>query len=251
MIVLNYHRIAEEDPRGGFYTIPPAAFAAHLRVIAERGLRVVATDPVLDGGAGPADVMLHFDDGTSDHHCTVAPLLAAHGFPGTFFISTAKIGGEGYLGPEDVREMSADGHAIECHGHSHRRMDRMSMEEIDGELRISVGVIQGLTGRRPRILAPPGGFLSRQVVEAAAAHGMEVVRTMRWNVNRLPLRGKLDCLVVHHGVGPETIGRWLDGRGLWGLRMRYQAKQAARAAMPLDFYLALRRRFIRTKASVR
>ena len=245
MIVLNYHRIAEANARHEFYTVAPAAFAGHLDVLAARGRRVVTTDEVLDGGADEKSVMLHFDDGTSDHFLTVAPLLARYHFHGVFFISTAKIGKEGYLTPDQIRQMAAAGHAIECHGHSHRRMDRMSGDELDGELSLSVREIQRLTGRSPRILAPPGGFLSRQVVDAASKFGMNIIRTMRWNDNPLPLRGTLDCLVAHHGITPETIARWIEGEGLWKLRMRYRAKQLARSMMPLELYLELRRRFIR------
>lgn len=247
MIVLNYHRIAEAEPRHDFYTVAPAAFAGHLEVLAARGSRVVTPDELLDGDADDSSVMLHFDDGTSDHYFTVAPLLARHHFDGVFFVSTAKIGNEGYLTPDHVREMAAAGHVIECHGHSHRRMDRMSGDELEGELGRSVGEIHRLTGRRPRILAPPGGFLSRQVVDAASKFGMNIIRTMRWNNNPLPLRGTLDCLVAHHAITPETIARWLEGEGLWKLRMRYRAKQLARAMMPLELYLELRRRFIRGK----
>jgi peptidoglycan/xylan/chitin deacetylase (PgdA/CDA1 family) len=246
MIVLNYHRVSERDAGADFYTVTPAAFAAHLGVLAERGSGVVASDEVLDGRAGDRSVMLHFDDGTADHHHTVARLLAEHGFRGVFFISTAKIGNKGYLSESDVRSMAAAGHAIECHGHSHRRMDRMTGEELAGELRRSVEEIHRLTGRCPRILAPPGGFVSKSVVESAARAGMPVVRTMRWNVNPLPLRGWLDCLVVHHGITPATIERWLDGKGLWALKTRYRIKQAIRSALPLDMYLALRRRIVRT-----
>ncbi|MFM7183048.1 MAG: polysaccharide deacetylase family protein [Verrucomicrobiales bacterium] len=247
MIVLNYHRISESDPRRDFYTVTPADFSAHLEVLAGRGSRVTAPDDVLDGGADGDSVMLHFDDGTSDHYSTVAPLLVRHGFRGVFFVSTAKIGNDGYMNPVQIRELAAAGHTVECHGHSHRRMDRMSREELEDELACSVGEIHRLTGRRPRILAPPGGFLSRKVVEAAAGCGMHILRTMRWGDNPLPLRGTLDCLVVHHGVTAGTIAGWLDGKGLWGLRMRYLAKQLVRSAMPLEFYLALRRRFIRGK----
>jgi peptidoglycan/xylan/chitin deacetylase (PgdA/CDA1 family) len=191
--------------------------------------------------------MLHFDDGTVDHHDTVAPLLAKHGFRAVFFISTAKLGNEGYLSESDVRAMAEAGHVIECHGHSHRRMDRMSGDELAGELRRSVEEIHRLTGRRPRIIAPPGGFVSKRVVEIASRMGMPVVRTMRWNVNPLPLRGSLDCLVVHHGTTPQTISRWIDGKGLCVLKIRYLVKQLVRAAMPLDLYLALRHRLVRER----
>jgi peptidoglycan/xylan/chitin deacetylase (PgdA/CDA1 family) len=247
MIVLNYHRVSERDTRSDFYTVPPSVFTAHMQVLANRGTRVVTSDDVIDGRADNSAVMLNFDDGTADHYETVAPILARHGFRGVFFVSTSKVGADGYLSESDIREMTASGHIIECHGYSHRRMDRMAPEELADELRKSVQDIHRLTGRQPRIIAPPGGFVAHHVVKVATRMGMEIVRTMCWSDNRLPLRGKLDCLVAHHSTGPETIERWLDGKGLWSLKARYRAKQLARAVLPLDFYLTLRRQLIRTK----
>ena len=250
MIVLNYHRISETVGDAGLYTVSPVRFSQHLEVLVEHGVKVVVCDEVLDGRVDHKSVMLHFDDGTTDHFDKVAPLLGRYGFFGVFFISTAKIGNEGYLSEAEVRTMAEAGHSIECHGHSHRRMDRMPAEELAAELRKSVGEIQRLTGRRPRIIAPPGGFVSKQVVAAAAQMGMHVVRTMRWSDNPTPLRGTLDCLVVHHGVTPETIGHWLDGKGMRAMRTCFLAKQLVRSVMPQDLYLTLRHMLVREKKSV-
>ncbi len=241
MICLNYHRVgAEEKP--GFYTLAPARFARHLLAIRELGLRVVGSGEVLSARADSGMVMLHFDDGTEDHFQHVFPLLQADGSKGVFFISSAKIGSPGYLTIAQVTELAAAGHDIECHGHSHRRMDTMLPDELARELATSVGLIREWTGRAPQILAPPGGYLSPGVVAEGHHHGLTTIRTMRWNTNRIPLGGMLDCLVVTAATSDVKVRQWLQGKGLIKLRAAYIAKQAVKSLLPIDLYLKVRRR---------
>lgn len=241
MICLNYHRVdAEKEP--DFYTLSPTRLAQHLQTIRELGLRVVGSCEALSARADSAMVMLHFDDGTDDHFQNVFPLLRADGSKGVFFISSAKIGSPGYLNVAQVKELAAAGHDIECHGHSHRRMDTMAPAELDRELANSVGLIREWTGRAPRILAPPGGYMSSAVTQMGRCHGLTTIRTMRWNSNRIPLEGMLDCLVVTGATSDENIRQWFEGKGLVKLRAAYLAKQSVKSLLPIHLYLKIRSR---------
>lgn len=241
MICLNYHRVdAAEKP--DFYTLAPARLARHLATIRELGMRVVGCGEVLSARADSGMVMLHFDDGTKDHFQQVFPLLEADGAKGVFFISSAKIGSPGYLDIEQLKQLAAAGHDIECHGHSHRRMDTMAPDELDRELANSAGLIREWTGRAPRILAPPGGYVSPGVIATGRRHGLTTVRTMRWNTNRIPLGDMLDCLVVTGATSDEKVRQWLQGKGLIKLRAAYLAKQTVKSLLPIDLYLKIRSR---------
>lgn len=241
MICLNYHRVdAEENP--DFYTLAPARLARHLLAIRELGLRVVGSGEALSAVADSGMVMLHFDDGTEDHFQQVFPLLEADGARGVFFISSAKIGSPGYMTIAQLKELAAAGHDIECHGHSHRRMDTMLPDELDRELANSVGLIREWTGRVPRILAPPGGYVSPEVMATGRRHGLTTVRTMRWNTNRIPLQGVLDCFVVTGATSDDKVRQWLQGKGLIKLRAAYLAKQAVKSILPIHLYLRIRSR---------
>ena len=239
MIVLNYHRV---DENGGpdIYTICPPRLARRLKMVRELGLRVVGIDEALAARVDEGFVMFHFDDGTEDHAQHVMPLLAEAGVRGAFFISTGKIGRAGYLTVAQVKELAAAGHDIECHGHSHRRMDRLAADELEGELATSVALIREWTGRAPRVLATPGGFINRRIIETARRHGLGTVRTMSWNVSSIPVGGLLDCLVVTRAVSEAKVNGWLQGRGLHGLRMAYFINQTLRCVLPFSLYLKLR-----------
>ena len=241
MICLNYHRV-DATVQPDFYTLDPARLAAHLVAIRELGLRVVGSAEVLAAKADSGMVMLHFDDGTEDHFQHVFPLLENADSTGVFFISSAKVGKFGYLSIAQVKELAAAGHDIECHGHSHRRMDMMPLDELEDELANSVGLIREWTGRAPRILAPPGGYVNVQVIETARRHGLTNVRTMRWNTNPIPLGEMLDCLVVTGATSDAEVRQWLQGKGLIKLRVAYLAKQAVKSLLPIHLYLKLRSR---------
>lgn len=241
MICLNYHRVDAED-KPDFYTLAPARLARHLVAIRELGLRVVGSGEALSAVADSGMVMLHFDDGTEDHFEQVFPILEADGSKGVFFVSSAKIGKPGYLTIGQVKELAVAGHDIECHGHSHRRMDTMPPDALDRELANSVELIREWTGKAPRILAPPGGYLSPGVVATGRRHGLTTVRTMKWNSNRIPLEGMLDCLVVTGTTSDEKVRQWLQGKGLMKLRAAYLAKQAVKSLLPFNLYLKIRSR---------
>ena len=241
MICLNYHRV-DAAAQPDFYTLDPARLAEHLVSIRELGLRVMGSAEVLAAEADSGMVMLHFDDGTEDHFQHVFPLLERAGSTGVFFISSAKIGSPGYLNIDQVKQLAAAGHDIECHGHSHRRMDTMLPDDLDRELATSVGLIREWTGRVPRILAPPGGYVSQGVIETGRRHGLTTIRTMRWNTNHIPLGGMLDCLVVTGATSDEKVRQWLEGKGLMELRAAYLVKQAVKSLLPINLYLKIRSR---------
>jgi peptidoglycan/xylan/chitin deacetylase (PgdA/CDA1 family) len=239
MIALNYHRVTKEKT-GSIYTISPSLLAGHLAEIRKHRMKLVGVDEVLAAVNDDAMVMLHFDDGTTDHFYEVFPILESNNAKGVFFISTSKIDQPGYLTHDQVKSLAAAGHNIECHGDSHRRMDRMSLNELENELTTSIEKIKEWTGRAPRMLAPPGGYCSQQVISASQSHGLEIIRTMRWNTNNIPLDGSIDCLVVTTTTSDSQLTKWLNGKGILYLRLAFLLKQILRTILPFHFYLKIR-----------
>jgi len=221
MIALNYHQVTEQKT-GSIYTISPRLLARHLAEIQKHCMNIAGVDDVLQAKEDDTLIMLHFDDGTSD------------------FISAAKINQPGYLTQEQVRRIADAGHNIECHGNSHHRMDRMSREELNNELTISIQKIKEWTGRAPRILAPPGGYCSQHITSEARSHGLEIIRTMRWNTNNIPLNGSINCLVVTSMTSDSQFSDWLHGKGIIFLRIVFWLKQILRTILPFQLYLIIR-----------
>ncbi len=244
MLFLTYHRLCAGriDDDGGFYTLPVAEMERHLAILAEKGFRAGSLDALLAGGREDRAAFITFDDGTRDHAELAAPVLERLGWRGIFFIPTEMIGRPGRVTAAEVRVLAAAGHEIGCHSHEHRRLDTLSGSEIRAQLATACARLAELTGRPPRIFAPPGGYTSAAVRHAAAASGLRALRTMEWGLNRPPRLDGLTTVPLNRTLSPERFGKILDGRGLAWLRTLYLSKQTLKALLPARLYHQARAR---------
>jgi peptidoglycan/xylan/chitin deacetylase (PgdA/CDA1 family) len=178
---LIYHDLAPAEHREsvGFpgplaarYKLDPGDFDRHLAAIAETGTSV----GLMTAQPAPAAVIT-FDDGGASA-LLAAEMLERHGFNGHFFIATGRIGTPGFLDSAGVVELAERGHGVGSHSHTHPTyMGRLDRDEIIGEWNRSREVLAELLGTPPATASVPGGFLSRNVVSAAAEAGFELLMT--------------------------------------------------------------------------
>lgn len=91
-VILMYHRVAA--PRRDAYglAVQPARFTDHVEQLQRLGAVVPLEDLLVPSRA--ARVALTFDDGYRDNATVAAPVLAAAGLPATYFVTTARLGGQ-------------------------------------------------------------------------------------------------------------------------------------------------------------
>jgi peptidoglycan/xylan/chitin deacetylase (PgdA/CDA1 family) len=224
---LVYHRIAD-NRQGDFRAIHPDAFCRHLERIEAAGV------PVIDPGdlALPADplsgIVLTFDDATMDHFSTARSILSDFGFPGLFYVPTARLDSEGYLSTEQLVRLHAEGHTIGSHSHTHARLDVLPEPSVRHELETSRWRIQEILGEAPLHFAPPGGLYRERVLTIAQEVGFRFFRTTKWGFNR-----RLDPqeIRVVPMVTPSSMLflNWaLSGRNELTLEVMYGLKRALR-----------------------
>ncbi len=110
-------------------------------------------------------------DGRAELLPGVLGVLEEHGVPATFFVT-----GEWALeNPGLVREMARRGYGLGSHSFANRRLGALSRRSAAAELERTAEVLAALTGKRPRFFLPPGGEVSRAVLEAARKTRHEVV----------------------------------------------------------------------------
>src|SRR3954470_3773109 len=144
ILVLTYHKVLRDtrsDP--DLYTTSSDTFARHLDLLAQSGIRPLSPPELLQWQAGDKDrkepaYVLTFDDGTQDHFENVLPLLERQHRHAIFFVPTSKVGRDGYLSTDTLRELSRRGHMIGLHGHEHRRMDELGEEDIRVQMQLSI-----------------------------------------------------------------------------------------------------------------
>jgi len=177
-----YHDIAPPEQRdevgfpgalAGRYKLDPDHFREHLDAVARSGVEIGL---VAEGAASPP-AAISFDDGGRSA-MEAADELERRGWRGHFFVTTGRIGSPGFLDEDGVRELARRGHSVGSHSVSHPTyMGRLPRAELDREWRDSRERLGELLGEPPLVASLPGGFLSRSVIEAAAAAGYGVLMT--------------------------------------------------------------------------
>ena len=143
IVILIYHRVGSDS--GGQMDIPLDRFAEQMGWLAENQRVLTLDEAVAElGGAGPITpgVAVTFDDGTDDWADNVAPVLARHRVPATFYVATSFVderlefpGGGRPISWAGLRDLQSCGFAtIGSHTHHHLLLDRLGPDAIDGEL---------------------------------------------------------------------------------------------------------------------
>lgn len=202
---LMYHDIVAGDPSAsGFrgagpdhYKVARGRFEAHLDVIAATGL----TPHVVGERAGDPSVLLTFDDGGRSAVTDTAPILEGRGWRGHFFVTTERIGTEGFLGRDEILALHAAGHVVGSHSCSHRIMPRLDDADVLREWSESKAVLEELLGARVTVASVPTGYYSKRIGRLAAEAGYEHLFTCEpW------LEPKRLGAVLVHGRYPVYAG---------------------------------------------
>jgi peptidoglycan/xylan/chitin deacetylase (PgdA/CDA1 family) len=243
MRTLIYHDIAPHAHRDdvGFpgplaarYKLEPQDFEAHLDALAASGTRV---------GSGRADgadaqVSLSFDDGgASALHA--ADALERRGWRGIFFITTSRLGTPGFLSAEGARDLARRGHTVGSHSHTHPTyMGKLGRAELEHEWAQSRAVLREILGSAPATAAVPGGYVSADVIRAAAAAGYEVLftsePTARVQRRELLVRGRYTIWAT---TPPSVAAAYARGERLacWRLWLEWNAKKLAKTVSPAAY----------------
>lgn len=253
---LMYHDVIVEEawdssgfpgPWSRHYKFTRAEFDEHLRQIAAawNGAPPAAGDPE-DGGAPPLHIT--FDDGGVGS-MEAAEALESLGWRGYFFVTTGRIGTDGFLNTAQIRELARAGHGIGSHSETHpTRMAVLSPDELRREWTQSLATLSEILGQPVRVASVPGGYYSQAVGEAAADSGVrwlftsEPVETIS-SVNGCRILGRY---AIHRAHTPEQAAQFAAGNAwlCWRTRAWWDLKKALkRAGGPA--YLALAKRLRR------
>ncbi len=82
--------------------------------------------------------------------------------------------------PQLVKKISSQGHEIGSHGYSHPHPDNISLQKNLQDISKAEKIIFDITGKKPRLYAPPYGERGPAVLEAAHELGY---RTVLWSID--------------------------------------------------------------------
>ena len=120
--ILCYHRI--EYGRKSYYSVTPATFTAHMKVLADSGYHSVSPNQLYDylvynKSLPTKPVMITFDDSREAHFNIAAPVMEKYGFRGVFFIMTVTYNKKNYMTKEQIAQLAKAGHTIGLHSWDH------------------------------------------------------------------------------------------------------------------------------------
>lgn len=177
--ILTYHHISDEID---YYTcVTPSIFRKQIREITKEFGCISLEEAVQrhERNEPPSEKFaLTFDDGYQD---TVPMLqeIAGQGLSATVFIATDHIAKDNrwnYKAPyitkvmaeDDIRQITAAGHAVESHAQTHQCLTKLPDEELRLEFAESRRVIEQLLGTEVKFFAYPFGLHDARVREFAA-----------------------------------------------------------------------------------
>ena len=172
-----YHDITEEADASGFagadaalYKIPPSQFAKQIMLIAGNTKEQPLLVTEWKGGKTP--IFITFDDGGGSA-VNSADILESQGWRGHFFITTGRIGSQGFVSKNDIIELHQRGHIVGSHSDSHPlRMASLNREDILVEWHKSINKLEDILGEKVCVASVPGGLYSREVAECAEANNI-------------------------------------------------------------------------------
>jgi peptidoglycan/xylan/chitin deacetylase (PgdA/CDA1 family) len=165
--ILCYHQIRDWKPTDSKisrdYIVPPAAFAAQMRMLSDSGYHTITADQLyaylISGARLPAKpIILSFDDTDLDQFTVAYPEMKKYGFKGLFFIMTVSLGKPHYMSREQVRELSDDGNIIGSHTWDHHNVKKYEGSDWITQLDKPTKTLEQITGKNIRYFAYPFGL---------------------------------------------------------------------------------------------
>ena len=254
LATLMYHEVTDDPRSSGFqraaalpFKLRRGDFAQHLEAIAAAGRAPVSADAI-DFALPGRHLLLTFDDGgTSALHAGEA--LAARGWKGHFFITTAKLGTRAFLDAAGVRALHAAGHVIGTHSHSHpnvfRALPAAAMLAEWGESRAR---LEAILGAAVTTASVPGGDSSPEVERSAALSGLRLLFTSEPDLaprraGRAWIIGRACVKTTTSAADVRALASFHGWRRQW---MIWRLKDAARNALDPAYRRWVRAREIET-----
>ncbi|PRZ15807.1 peptidoglycan/xylan/chitin deacetylase (PgdA/CDA1 family) [Laceyella sediminis] len=124
-------------------------------------------------------VALTFDDGPDLQYTPqVLSVLKKERVPATFFV----VGKMVQKYPKVVRRMVREGHVVGNHSYSHRELTKLTMAQLDAEIKLTDALIYHAIHKKPLFFRPPFGVIDEKITAHLTKKGYKMIP---WNVDTL------------------------------------------------------------------
>ncbi len=183
--ILMYHRIVDPARAGDSLpglVVPPALFAAQMRVLHAAGWRTITAAELgasLQHGLAVAlrTFVVTIDDGWRDGYTSAMPVLETFGYRATYYVIGGRIGNRQFLGGSELQALAAAGMEIGDHTFDHRALP--SLSRVGRRFQITAGAdrIAQAVGQAPVTFCYPDGRFTTDVEAQVAQAGFGLALT--------------------------------------------------------------------------
>lgn len=169
--ILLYHRIGI-SPTNNQYYLSPDKFEAQMKLLHDWEYTVIPIEllvKAIQEGAElpPRPVIITFDDGDVSVYTAAFPIMQKYGLTGVTYIVGNYMGTDGYMTPEQIKELVAAGWEVGSHSRSHRDLTRLEPAVQRMEIVEARKVLQEATGSPVLTFAYPFGLMNSAVGDYA------------------------------------------------------------------------------------
>lgn len=162
--VIYYHDVYHNDKYTDMGT-PLELFKQHMEIIAKNRFEVV---PQINSDKN--QIMICFDDGFRGiWDCR--DFFIKNGIKPTIFVAVELIGTDDYLTVEEIKELKQHGFMFESHTYSHINLTKLTIKELEHEIRNSKTKLEELLGFAINDICFPQGYFNDDVIDIANASG--------------------------------------------------------------------------------
>lgn len=206
--VLMYHSVSDSKEK---FAVHPDVFEkeiAHLKNKSYKFITLKELSGMLSGEIemNTKSILLTFDDGYGDFMTNALPILRKNNLPAVVFIHTNRSSDNfsnnlPLMDWNDINIFNGSNIEIGNHSHSHSNMKKLSLEELNTDIRLSEETFRKELGFVPKTFAFPGGKYSREVIEVLRTGGYDLAFTIDAGV---VMRGDNPLKIKRMGVGNDT-----------------------------------------------
>lgn len=174
--ILVYHVVGlPHGCPGGLY-VAPSEFREQVQYLVANGYHAVTLSQVVDAWRGRGSlpskpVVITFDDGYVGDYLYVLPELKRTQYVATLFLTVDRLGKEGGLTPDMVRELLGAGWELGSHTLTHADLTRLDSSQLRREIEESRQVLSGQFGIEVTSFCYPYGYLNSRVKEEVKRSG--------------------------------------------------------------------------------
>lgn len=181
VFIVKYHDIPNPDVITSYMDVAPDNFKDHIEFIDRQGFQVVSLAAIanwIESGTPlpPKAIGICFDDNYIGNYENAFPILATHGFHGTFFAHTGYVGvvtSKDHADWEELQIAEDSGWiSVESHSVTHPKLTELDLDQLRYELVESKRAIEAnLRNKTCRYIVYPESRYDDRVIEESVRAG--------------------------------------------------------------------------------